>query len=343
LDGIQVTNPPLGYRTPLQPESLADSYQERVPDRGVSITKSAIHKYVESFLNPEGAYRGYLGATISSEGLQYVTNLTFDEEMKTDPNKRKTYLARFFAENTGRLPSILIIDQGLQDGDTGINPLLEGFTYKNNWRASLSYFIKVQLSILVATYSEEDTTTLSGLIYYIFNTLSKVINSRLIRYPNSKWEVRLPMSGITSGQLSNIPVEGDSKTQVWTRTIELTCDFETISEYQTPQPKIIPPPQPIYNSKEGGPIPEVLNLAVGQSIPLGLAYTLLIQNMQLKHSLGTSNPNIALVSSEPPWYLQPRRQGEAVLYIFDSSLPSTQDEYGKRRDLVLDIPFKITN
>jgi len=335
--------PPLGYSSLLVPESREDTYNDQIADKSVSLTKSAIHKYLESFLSPTGENRGYLRSTISSEGLQYVTDLTFDDEMKISPNLRKTYLARFFAENTGRLPSVLIIDQGVEDGDVGINSLVEGFGYKNKWKGKILNFIKVNLSVTVATYSEEDTTTLSSMIFFIFNTLSDAVLNRLIRAPGKKWEVRLPMAGVTASQLSSIPVEGDNKSQIWTRSIDLICDFESISEIQMPIDKIVPPVLGSVAQKEGGPRPQVLNLQPNQGIPLGSPYLLFIRNLRVGYTLGISDPNIALISDDQPWYLQPIRQGKAVLYIFSSLLPSDQDKNtGQKKNLILDIPFRIT-
>jgi hypothetical protein len=336
-------SPPLGYSLRQTPESRSDTYTYQVADKAVSITKSAIQGFLDSFLNPKGANRGYLGATISPEGLQYVTELTYDDEMKADPNKRKTYLAKFFQENTGRLPSILIIDGGIEDGDPGINALDEGIGFRNQWRAKSVYLVKVGLSILVASYSEEDTSTLSGTIFFILTQLVDAIKAHVIRLPKTKWEVRLPLSGVTAAQMANVSVEGDVKSQIWTRTIDIKVDFESIIEFQAPIVKFTLPAIGIVATSEGGPLPTFLNLSPNQKIPLGQDFTLLIQNMQLKHSLGISDPNIALISSEPPWYIQPRRQGTVLLYLFDSTLPTGQNPAtGKKNNLVLDIPFKVT-
>jgi hypothetical protein len=336
-------SPPLGYSFNQVPESRRDTYVHQVADKAISITKSTMQGFLDSFLNPKGENRGYLGATISPEGLQYVTELTYDDEMKADPNKRKTYLARFFQENTGRLPSILIIDGGIEDGDPGISALLDGFGFRNRWRATSVYLVKVSLSILVATYSEEDTSTLSGTVFYILSNLVDAIKAHVIHSPGNQWEVRLPLGGVAAGQMSNVSVEGDVKSQIWTRTIDLQVEFETIIEFQLPLNKIVLPAIGIVASSEGGPTPTFLNLVPNQGISLGMAYPLLIENMQLKHTLGVSNPNIALVSSNPPWYIQPRRQGTALLYLFDSTLPATQNHAtGANNQLVLDIPFRIT-
>lgn len=333
--------PPLGYSLKAEPQSRAETYHELVADKAVSITKSALQGFLDSFLNPKGSNRQYLNSTISSEGLSYVTSLTYDEEMKASPNKRKTYLARFFQENTGQLPSILIIDAGMEDGDPGINSLVQGFGFQNQWYATGTYMVKVSLSIQVATYSEEDTSTLSGVIYYILTSLVDFIKAHLIKDPGSKWEVRLPLAGITAGQLTGSSVEGDVKKQYWLRSIDLTVDFETAIEMRMPTPKILLPAIGVVG--EGAPLPRVLNLVPNQSVSLGSSYTLFIENMQLKHTLGVSDPSVALVSKEEPlWYLQPRRQGSCVLYIFDSTLPVGNSLHSPNPRLVSDIPFKVT-
>lgn len=337
--------PPLGYRLQETPESRAEAYNNaRVADKAVTLTKSAVQGFIDSFLNPKGENRAWLGATVSSEGLSYVTHLSYDEEMKADPNKRKTLVARFFAENAGaHLPSVLIIDGGVESGDPGISSLTRGFGFRNQWYGTSVYFVKVSLSILIATYSEEDTTTLSGIMFYIFDTLVDVIKAHRIHNQGTKWEVRLPLAGVTSGQLTNTSVEGDVKSQVWTRSIDLQVDFETEIEFRMPAPKVTLPAVGFVAAAEGGPIPNFLNLQPNQGIPLGLPYNLLIQNMQLKHSLGVSDPSVALVTSQPPFLIEPRRQGSCLLYLFDSTLPAGQDlKTGRKKNLVLDIPFKVT-
>ena len=336
--------PPLGYRLRKTPENRYETYDgTRVADKAISITKSAIQGFIDSFLNPKGYNRSYLGSTISSEGLSYVTDLTYDDESKVDPNKRKTYLARFFQENAGRLPSVLIIDGGVEDGDPGINSLTEGFGFRNQWYGQSVYFVKISLSILVATYSEEDTSTLSGTIFYIFSNLVDAIKAHIIHNPGTKWEVRLPLAGVVAAQMANTSVEGDVKSQIWSRSIDLQVDFETHIEIKMPTPKLQLPAIGIIATQEGGPTPSILNLVPNQTVSLGLPYTLLIENMQIKHTLGVSDPSIALVTSHPPWFLQPRRQGSCLLYLFDSTLPAGQDlSTGRKKNLVLDIPFKVT-
>lgn len=339
-----MANPPLGYQNLLKSESLEDIYTtDNVVDKSISLCKSAIHEYLESCLSPTGTHRSYITASVSPEGLQYVTDLTFDDEMKSDPNLRKTYLARFFAENTGRLPSVLIIDQGVESVDVGLTSVVEGMSFKNRWRGEALFIGKVSLSVSVATYSEEETTTLSQLLLYILDTLSDVISNKLLYKRGQKWEVRLPISGYASGGLTNITLEGDNKTQVWMRTIDFTAEIECHTLMAVPVPEMMSPATTFIGLRGGDPQPVVLNLTPNQSIKLGSPYQLFIQNMRIGHVLGVSDPNIALVTPELPWLLQPRRVGSALLYIFDVNRSPKQDpETGTKKDLILDIPFKVT-
>jgi len=327
----------------LKPESLQETYREQVVDKAISICKSAIHKYLDSFLSPYGSNRNYIRSTVSSEGLQYVTDVTYDEEMKTSPNIRKTHLARFFAENSGKLPSIMIIDQGMESENAGINSLVEGFAFGNRWRGTSIFIGKVSLALNVATYSEEDTTTLSQLILYIVDTLSDAVNNKIIRNASSRWEVRLPMAGITSGQLTNVAVEGDTKSQVWMRSIDLQVEIETHASVELPVPQLVQPVTGVVGQQIGVPGPTVMNLAPNQQIKIGEPFQLFIVNLLKSQYLGVSDPNICSVTSDVPWIISPRRVGNCLLYIFDSVGDGTQDlKTGRRKNLVMDIPFRVS-
>lgn len=336
-------NLPLGYIESTPPNSVKEIYTNyRAADKSVMIVKNAIQTYINSFISPYGVNRQFLTSTISPIGLQFVTELTYDEEMKVNPNMRKTYLARFFAENTGRLPSILLIDSGVEYVDAGISEITAvSMSPEGHWQGTVTQILKVNLAITVATLSEEDTDTLSMLIMMMFGPLAAVVNNYVIHERGAKWEVRLPMSGLTIGQLSNIPIEGDTKTTIWSRAVEVNCDFETIIQLQRP---------PIYFQEEESTIaenqkrlPKFLNLVPNQMIPLGERYTLFIEYMQAHYKLAVSNPRIALVTQDPPFVLQPRGQGQALLLVIDPQLterPLTQGNQ-KSSQLVCDIPFQI--
>jgi hypothetical protein len=90
-------------------------------------------------------------------------------------------------------------------------------------------------------------------------------------------------------------------------------------------------------------IPDFLNLEPNQAIQLGSSYPLMIDRLQENHVLAVSDPNVALVSSEPPFAIIPRRQGRALLYVFKrfgvEVDPQNPEKNGR---LVMDIPFRVT-
>ncbi len=336
------TNPPLGYQIiPDSFDTLKDIVTEhRMVDKSVTIVKSAIQQYIDSFLNPNGVNRSYLTSSLSPVGLQFVTDLTYDEYMMVDPNLRKTYLARFFAENTGRLPSILIIDTGIEIVDMGINELISArITPDNYWECKLLSVVKVSLSITIATLSEEDTSTLATILATIMHPLPIVVNTNIITAPNSAWEVRLPMSGITLGQASNMTIEGDSKTTIWTRALDMTCDFETTFGFKQKGMSFIQPAKPRIGDN-GLPIPKFHNLELNQEVKLGYPYPLFIEDMLTRYYLGVSNPNVAIVSDTPPYILQPKAQGRALLLVLDR-LATGKGTEGKSGRYIHDVPFIV--
>ena len=333
------SNPPLGYVLNRTPETTRESLAFRSNDRTITVVKSAIQNYIDSFLNPEGRFRRLMGSVSSPVGLQYVTELTYDEQMKEEPNKRRVHLARFFAENTARLPSILIIDQGLEYINQGINPLVGASFIDGNWQAQLHLYCRVTLSIAIATLSEEDTDTLGMLIVLMFGPAVAAATNRFITAPGQRWEIRLPLNFSAIDQATNIAIEGDVKTQVWTRSHTLVVDFETTIWVEEPTPKIVPPAVPIFGG--GAPLPRFLNIQPNQVLPLGSQYPLMIEHLQLHHVLRVSDPNVALVTSEPPYIVQPRKAGSALLLILDRSRVLGLTEDGRENQLVVDLPFRV--
>jgi len=338
-----MTTPPLGYSVNKVPESIYDTYDTQIVDKAVSITKSAVQNVMEQFFSPTGVYRNYLKSSISPEGLQYVTTLTYDEDMKVNANLRKLHIAKYFAENTGaRKPSIFIIDQGFDHVDAGINELVEGRMYQGQWQGRLTFLGKISLSLSVATYSEEETNVLSTLVLFIWGSLIQIINNGIIHEPGKHWEIRAPLSGITAGQITSTPVEGDTKNQVWMRNVDIPFDFETVISLQLPIPRIVPPAIGVVNG-HFPEIPRFQNLVANQAVRLGEPYPLFIEHMVPGYRLATSDPNIALVTGTAPFLLQPVRQGRVVIYVNNSQGTPGQDPVtGKKLSFITDIPIRIT-
>jgi hypothetical protein len=329
-------NTPLGYITNPIPENTRDLLSLRVADKAVSSTKAAIQGYINSFLDPNGSHRKYATAVMSPQTIQFVTNLTYDNEMKTNPNQRRLYLSRFLASNTGRLPAILIVDAGLEYVDLGINDLVGGKLVNGKWQAQFLFLCKVSLSIIVATMSEDDTDTLGSFLMLMFGPLANLTCNYLLREPRQPWEVRLPLT-MTPGQSSSSPIEGDTKSVIWSRNLDLVCDFETTIGVEQDAFRIEPPAQ------FGVGLPIFLNLEPNQEIPLGSPYPLWIDNLQKDHTLAVSDPNVALVTLDPPFYIYPKKQGRALLYIFKRFGPDVDPTNpDKNSRLVMDMPFRIT-
>lgn len=337
-----MTDTPLGYSLNTPPETPGDVFSKPTADRAVTITKAVLQKYINDFLDPKGRYRGYLKATSSPSGLQFVTELTFDEDMKAEPNGRKTYLARFFAENTGRLPCVLIVDQGLENVDPGINAVMSRFQVGNIIYSKVAFIAKINISVMVATLKQEDTDILGSLMTNILGVMTDVVG-HVIREKGQPWEVRTPLT-INPGQISNVPIEGDTKTQVWTRNVDMALEYETLLTFQQEVPALTME-QPIESFIGNRTVlPEVLNLQPNQKISLGSAYQLVIRHMTYSQRLTVSDPRVALVNQEQPFFLQPRAQGKAILYILDSALPQGEDLTNdqQNKQMVLAIPFEVT-
>ena len=334
---MTTTQAPLGYVFNKIPENTRDLNSIKVADKAVSVTKAAVQGYINSFLDPNGVNRHYTTSVMSPQAVQFVTALTYDDEMKTDPNQRKLYLARFLASNTGRLPAILIVDSGLQYVDLGLNDLIGAGWRNGRWEASMLFYVKVSLSIIVATMSEEDTDSIGTFLMMMFGPLANVINNYILHEPGTSWEVRLPLT-MQPGQPTSNPIEGDSKSVVWSRALDLVVDFETKIGISEATPQILTPAEALVSQT-----PIFHNLLPNQTIPLGAQYQLMVSNLQQNHTLRISDPNVALVTDEPPYVIIPKRQGRALLYVY-KRFGNVSDPHNQYRDssLVMDIPFRVT-
>lgn len=340
---MPVQNRPLGYILNPETQNSQEFSNIMVTDKLISVTKSAIQKYLQSFLDPQGENRSFATAILSPHAIQFVTTLSYDDEMKVSPGQRKLYLSRFFAENYGRLPSVLIIDSGAEHVDPGINDLLAATTIGGRWMGAFTFILKINLSIMVATESEEDTDSLASFMMLAFGPLANVVNNYLIRTEGASWEVRLPLV-VSPGQPTAVPVEGDSKSVIWTRPLDIQVETETIFGFNQAEPKFSGQLEAAYGP--GGPLPTFFNFTPNQAIPLGQPYQLFIKNLRTTHRLAISDPNVALVTMEPPFYLYPKRQGRAILHVFDDSIPldtrTPQTEDSQRNpQLVMELPFRV--
>jgi hypothetical protein len=240
------------------------------------------------------------------------------------------------------LPSILLIDTGIEILDPGLNELIgASMNTDGSWEGFLLSLMKVSLSVTTATLSEEDTSTLATMISLMITPLATVINNCILHDPESQWEVRLPLTGMTLGQASNVNIEGDTKTTVWTRSLEMVCEFEAVIGLKQDPYTYAPPLIPIIGSNHK-PIPRFYNLIPNQEIPLGASYPLLIEGMLPEYYLGVSDPSVALVTSEPPYMIQPKAQGRSLLLVIDREVPADGGlDITQSSCYVTDVPFII--
>lgn len=331
---------PLGYINNPIGHNSRDLQSLRVSDKAISTVKAALQNYINSFLDPKGANRPLAESILSPQAVQFVTTLTYDDEMKTDPNQRKLYLSRFFAENAGKLPAILLIDAGVEYIDQGINDLVGAGFRNGRWEGHFLLNMKITLSTVIATLSAEDTDTLSSFMMLAYGPLANASCNYLLKEPGQSWEVRLPLI-MSPGQATSTQVENDSKTTIWSRNVDLVCDFESIVSISQADKSMVLPIEPTYGRTDQ-PLPIVKNLIANQSIQLGSPYQLIIEQLQTSHTLAISDPNIALVSMDQPYLIYPRRQGRVMLYIFDKRLDEQVTGLTHNGRLIAEIPFRVT-
>lgn len=217
-----------GFIATAPPKSVVEAVLSS-HDRLKTITKVAVENYIRSFLDTGGPFRQTIEA-VAKGSLQYITDKSFDP--KDDVTKRATALARLFNDVREKVPSILIVDAGMQSLASG---LFSGLThalieFEDNapfWKGWFNKQFRVPLTIAVLTSDQDSTDQLMEIIELQLNNLRQIVGGSEIRSPNPQdsWAVRLPLEWGISGT-SGVNITEDPKDQLWFANIDITVDAE---------------------------------------------------------------------------------------------------------------------
>jgi hypothetical protein len=303
-----MTPPPSGYMN----RKIAESVQEAIASQSIdhikTISKSAIQRYIESFMNQQGGNRQIFEA-ITKLGLQYITDKSFDPA--SDPTLRKTQLARLFEQVRRELPCILIVDsefEYIQSNFTG----LDRVRIQNNfWYGTVQIVRRLKISVVVGTRDQTSTDFLHGLLSVLFGELLFISGgTRITGNSNAGETWVIGMGNPELGNVTQQRVGEDPKDTIWSFVIDLPHvlfeDFVTIKQ---PIDKLGQPGgQGVVNDGNlVGDTPPIIfapdTLAINQSAQILISYF-----QPILHTVVIDNPNIATYEPKSKT-LSPRRLG----------------------------------
>jgi len=222
----ETADPPEGYVFRAVSKSQKEAVSSASYARSKSIVKAAIQHYINTWFDELGRNR-ILMTDISPQSIQFILDKNFDEN--EDITKRPIQIARWFDELKERLPCILIMDGGATYiasslGDYDRSEVVAPGEYR--LRSTLT--MKVPVELTIGSEDPETTDSIISMLAFIFGSARRLGGGNTLHSqdPNDHWEVRLPMSNISFGNISNQNITEDQKDSIWTSTVSLELDFE---------------------------------------------------------------------------------------------------------------------
>lgn len=288
-------------------------------DRIVSIAKSALQSYIESFLNVNGSNRAFT-RIVSPAALQYVTDKSLQDS--PDPNKKPTQLARMFNEIRQKLPSIMIIDAGLLWEEPGLGGGLERVTGLNGkWQGWYRICARINVIVAVVTQDPETSSMLQNVLSIFFKQLRVQAGGSLMRSgkEHEYWEVRIPQNFTsTLNQASN--VADDPKDQIWASTMELELQAEDLFVVEKEIPRVILDDGYVNEPDLAARFPPEIDAPDSVNLRDG-SFMIVVNRMGDQHKLVLSDGGSTASIDLDTWTITPHRPGSFQIIVIDSTQP----------------------
>lgn len=284
--------PPNGYLNRKIAESVQDAIAHYTVDNIKTIVKSAVQRYIQSFMDTDGGNRELFQA-ITRMGLQYITDKSFDPA--SDPSLRKTQLARLFEQIRQELPCILIMDSSFEFVNSNWTGIDKVWIQNREWYGRIHIARNLRIIVVAGTRDQSSTDFLHGLLSVLFGEMRFLAGGTLMRGNQTNGETwAMTLGNPILGKVSQNKVNGDPKDSVWFFDIEvpdiLFEDYITIKQpyaHVVPGTGIMNPPGLL------GDTPPVI--VFPQTIPINQPTQLLINLFQPSfQSIFISNPNVAI-------------------------------------------------
>lgn len=208
-----------GYLKRKIAESVEEALQHNGTDHIKTITKSAIQRYVQSFMERQGGNRSLMEA-FSRQGLQYIVDQSFDPE--SDRTLRKVQLARMFEQIRQELPAILIMDNAFEIVPTNWIGIDSVYRDGQDWYGKVVICRNLGITLTAGTRDQSSCDLLHGLLSVLFGEMRFLGNGNRMtgnRLNGENWVVTI--SQPTLGTVSKEKIEGDSKDSIFFFSMEL--------------------------------------------------------------------------------------------------------------------------
>lgn len=234
-----MTTPPSGYLN----RQIAQSVQEALANYSVdhikTLVKSAIQRYIESFMNRDGGNR-QLYEAFTKAGLQYITDKSFDAS--SDPTLRKTQLARLFEQVRQELPCILIMDSKFEYVPMNFTGIERSRFEGNDFYCTLQVIRSIDLMVVAGARDQSSSDFLHGMLSILFGEMRFLGGGTYMHGNRNQGETWTMTMGLPKlGKVSQNKVPEDPKDTVWFFDIEVSdILFEDQINLKIPLERVVP-------------------------------------------------------------------------------------------------------
>lgn len=309
----------LGIQVPI-PKTREQAKRLFSNDKIKNFTKLKLQEYIESFFTK--GYNHSLLSAVSPRFIHYNTNRSFDP--KTDPTQRRMQIARYFNELRNIIPSILIVDGGINPIAQSIGLISDASIVDRVWRGYYPIFRSIPISVIAAARDMDEADEMSGIVSLMFNELRNVAGGSHI---SGKWEeaenwvISLPNNPVEIGALSEISIEGDPIEKIWYAEATFDVVFQDMLAIR----------EDVANIEMGG---NAVNTSDTTKLKVPIIYvddqvrineqpTVRIENFQDSYRIVLSDSNIATISYTMK--LTPRKLGFVTLQVINTAVPIDSD------------------
>ena len=325
-----------GYLNRKVAQSVQEAIATRTPDHIKTIVKSAIQRYIESFMSQQGGNRS-LFETFTKMGLQYVTDQSFDQT--SDPTLRKTQLARLFEQIRQQLPAILVVDSSFEYVPANFTGLDRVRISDGYWYGTVQIVRNLVISVVGATRDQSSTDFLHGMLSILFGEMRWLAGGTRMTGNSEQGEGWVLTMGIPRiGNVTQNKVTDDPKDTIWSFSIDIP---DILFEDHVVVKQAI--------DKWDGTSKDIMNpqgTAVGLTAPIIYAPDTVAANdsFQVKfdyfqpdlHKIIISDPNIATIDPRTR-IISPRKLGTFEIQVLRLKAESSSELFNQQNGSTMNV------
>ena len=310
-----------GFVAAAPPRSVEETVARVSHDRLKTIAKSAVERYLRRFLDTTGEQHELIGA-VAKGALTFITDKSVDATQ--DVTRRTTQLVRVFNEVREKVPSIVIIDAGMESVPSGLmSGLMHATMLDGKWQGWFNKQFRIPLTIAVLTQDQDSTDQLMEVVELTLNNLRQTAGGSALRSgkPGEAWEVRLPLTFGVSGTAGE-NITDDPKDQLWLATFDVTVEAEDTFAIELPMSVDLT--QGFDRDVAEGGVPNASNLSATlppvvnapDAMQVGQQYTVSFSRLRPNHRIVIDQPAVATIDVADS-IVTPRRLGTFSIQVLD--------------------------